>query len=83
MRRREPLDPAVEAELAALDAALAGTPDADAELAALVRDVRAIRDLRFPVFHGGIAPLDSKAAANSRRSTCRSSAPACASSLAT
>jgi regulator of RNase E activity RraA len=26
----------------------------------LVRDVRAIRDLRFPVFHGGIAPLDSK-----------------------
>ena len=42
MRRREPLDPAVEAELAALDAALAGTPDADAELAALVRDVRAV-----------------------------------------
>jgi 4-hydroxy-4-methyl-2-oxoglutarate aldolase len=26
----------------------------------LVRDIRAIRDLRFPVFHGGIAPLDSK-----------------------
>jgi regulator of RNase E activity RraA len=25
-----------------------------------VRDVRAIRDMRFPVFHGGIAPLDSK-----------------------
>ena len=25
-----------------------------------VRDVRAIRALRFPVFHGGIAPLDSK-----------------------
>lgn len=25
-----------------------------------VRDVRMIRDLRFPVFHGGIAPLDSK-----------------------
>jgi len=42
MRRREPLDPAVEAELAALDAALAGTADADAELAALVRDVRAV-----------------------------------------
>ena len=42
MRRREPLDPIVEAELAALDAALAGTADADAELAALVRDVRAV-----------------------------------------
>ncbi len=25
-----------------------------------VRDVRAIRSLKFPVFHGGIAPLDSK-----------------------
>ena len=26
----------------------------------MVRDIRAIRLLRFPVFHGGIAPLDSK-----------------------
>lgn len=26
----------------------------------MVRDVRAIRNLRFPVFHAGIAPLDSK-----------------------
>jgi regulator of RNase E activity RraA len=26
----------------------------------LVRDIRAIRTLRFPVHHGGIAPLDSK-----------------------
>jgi regulator of RNase E activity RraA len=25
-----------------------------------VRDVRAIRSMKFPVFHGGIAPLDSK-----------------------
>jgi regulator of RNase E activity RraA len=25
-----------------------------------VRDVRGIRQARFPVFHGGIAPLDSK-----------------------
>ena len=25
-----------------------------------VRDVRSIRGLKFPVFHGGIAPLDSK-----------------------
>lgn len=24
------------------------------------RDVRAIREMKFPVFHGGIAPLDSK-----------------------
>jgi regulator of RNase E activity RraA len=26
----------------------------------LVRDVRAIRAMKFPVFHGGIGPLDSK-----------------------
>jgi 4-hydroxy-4-methyl-2-oxoglutarate aldolase len=26
----------------------------------LVRDVRQIRNMRFPVFHGGIGPLDSK-----------------------
>lgn len=26
----------------------------------LVRDLRQIRELRFPVFHGGIGPLDSK-----------------------
>ena len=26
----------------------------------LVRDIRQIRDLRYPVFHGGIGPLDSK-----------------------
>ncbi|HEV8695189.1 MAG TPA: RraA family protein [Lysobacter sp.] len=26
----------------------------------LVRDVRQIRELRFPVFHGGIGPLDTK-----------------------
>ena len=26
----------------------------------LVRDIKAIRALRFPVFHGGIGPLDSK-----------------------
>jgi hypothetical protein len=42
MRRREStLDPAVAAELAALEAALAGDPGAEPELAALVRDVRA------------------------------------------
>jgi len=26
----------------------------------MVRDIRAIRAMSFPVFHGGIAPLDSK-----------------------
>ena len=42
MRRREPtLDPAEAAELQALEAALAGDPAAEPELAALVRDVRA------------------------------------------
>jgi len=25
-----------------------------------VRDVKSIREMRFPVFHGGIGPLDSK-----------------------
>jgi len=29
----------------------------------LVRDVRQIREMRFPVFHGGIGPLDTKARA--------------------
>jgi hypothetical protein len=42
MRRHEPtLDPAVAAELEALEAALAGDPAAEPDLAALVRDVRA------------------------------------------
>ena len=43
MRRRDTttLDPAVAAELEALEAALAGAPAAEPELAALVRDVRA------------------------------------------
>ena len=41
MRRHEPtMDPAVAAELEALEAALAGDPAAEPELAALVRDVR-------------------------------------------
>ena len=26
----------------------------------LVRDTKSIRELKFPVFHGGIGPLDSK-----------------------
>jgi regulator of RNase E activity RraA len=26
----------------------------------LVRDVKQIREMRFPVFHGGIGPLDTK-----------------------
>ena len=42
MRRREStLDPAVAAELEALEAAIAGDPGAEPELVALVRDVRA------------------------------------------
>ncbi|MEA2380823.1 MAG: hypothetical protein QOH72_794 [Solirubrobacteraceae bacterium] len=57
MRRPEPLDPAIERELSALDAALDGAPDADAELAALVRDVRA----EAPVFDR--AALDARVAA--------------------
>jgi hypothetical protein len=49
MRRREPtLDPAVAAELEALEAALAGDPAAEPELAALVRDVRAQAPIMEP-----------------------------------
>lgn len=33
---------------------------AGAVMDGLVRDIRAIRTMRFPVFHGGIGPLDSK-----------------------
>ena len=51
MRRREPtLDPAVAAELEALEAALAGDPAAEPELAALVRDVRAEAPAMAPDF---------------------------------
>ena len=58
MRRRDTLDPEVERELAALDAALAGDP-ADAGLAAFVRDVRAERP---PIPDGLAARLDARAA---------------------
>jgi hypothetical protein len=54
MRRPEPLDPTVERELASLDAALAGAPDADAELAALVRDVRAAAPQIDPAARAGL-----------------------------
>ena len=53
MRRREPaLDPAVAAELEALEAALAGDPTADPELSALVRDVRTETPVMAPAFRG-------------------------------
>jgi hypothetical protein len=58
MRRRETtLDPAVAAELEALEAALAGEPTADPELAALVRDVRAQAPAMEPAFR---ARLDDR-----------------------
>jgi hypothetical protein len=51
MRRHEPtLDPAVAAELEALEAALAGHPAAEPELTALVRDVRAEAPAMAPDF---------------------------------
>jgi hypothetical protein len=51
MRRREStLDPAVAAELEALEAALAGDPAAEPELAALVRDVCAEAPAMEPAF---------------------------------
>jgi hypothetical protein len=58
MRRREtPLDPAVAAELEALEAALAGDPDAEPELATLVRDVRMEAPAMSPAFR---AQLDER-----------------------
>jgi len=58
MRRRESiLDPAVAAELQALEAALAGDPAAEPELAALVRDVRAEAPAMQPAFR---AQLDRR-----------------------
>src|SRR5512132_4496910 len=58
MRRREPtLDPAVAAELEALEAALAGDRAAEPELAALVRDVRAQAPTMEPAFR---ARLDNR-----------------------
>jgi hypothetical protein len=58
MRRRETtLDPAVAAELEALEAALAGDPAAEPELAALVRDVRAHAPAMEPAFR---ARLDER-----------------------
>jgi uncharacterized protein DUF4349 len=60
MRRHEPtLDPAVAAELEALEAALAGHPAAEPELAALVRDVRAETPAMAPDFR---ARLDDRVA---------------------
>jgi hypothetical protein len=51
MRRREPaLDPAMAAELEALEAALAGDPAAEPELTALVREVRAEAPAMAPDF---------------------------------
>jgi len=58
MRRRETtLDPAVAAELDALEAALANDPAAEPELAALVRDVRADAPPMAPAFR---ARLDDR-----------------------
>lgn len=37
----------------------------------LVRDVRPIRAMRFPVFHGGIGPLDSKGRGKMMEMDCR------------
>lgn len=37
----------------------------------LVRDVRRIREMRFPVFHGGIGPLDSKGRGKMMEKDCR------------
>ncbi|MFN8132031.1 MAG: DUF4349 domain-containing protein [Solirubrobacteraceae bacterium] len=57
MRRRDPA-PEILRELDALEAALAGAPGADPELAALVADARAVRPQPTPAF---TAALDAQA----------------------
>lgn len=52
--RNRPLDPATEQALAELEAALAGSPDADPGLAALVADVRDTRPEADPGFLSGL-----------------------------
>jgi hypothetical protein len=59
MRRAEPVDPVAARELAALDAALAGTAGADPELVALARDVRAAAPAMDPAAR---AALDERVA---------------------
>jgi hypothetical protein len=59
LRRDSTLDPAVVAELEALEAALAGDPAAEPDLAALVRDVRAQAPAMAPGFR---ARLDERVA---------------------
>lgn len=71
MRRRSP-DPDLRRDLDELEAALAGTPDADPILAALVADARAARPQPPPAFtaalderaaHGFVSPSATSAAA--------------------
>jgi Domain of unknown function (DUF4349) len=73
MRRREtPLDPAVAAELEALESALGGEPAAEPELLALVRDVRLEAPAMSPAFR---ADLDARVASGfGRRAAPRAAA---------
>src|SRR4051812_27416691 len=57
MRRRDPLPPDVARALEDLDAAVAGAPGADPELATLVADVREMRPEPDPAF---LATLDAR-----------------------
>jgi Domain of unknown function (DUF4349) len=54
MRSPEPLDPVVARELEAIDAALAGAPDADAALVALTEDLRAVAPRLGPEARAGL-----------------------------
>jgi hypothetical protein len=54
-RHGETLDPRAQAELAALDAALAGAPDADPAWTALAADVRREEPVMRPGFRGDLA----------------------------
>lgn len=68
MRRRETtLDPAVAAELEALEAALAGDPAAEPELAALVRDIRAQAPAMEPAFRARLDERVRRGFANAPR----------------
>jgi Domain of unknown function (DUF4349) len=76
MRRRETtLDPAVVAELEALEAALAGDPSSDPSLATLVRDVRADAPTMAPAFRAQLDESVEREFARGMSGTRRSRLP--------
>jgi hypothetical protein len=74
-RRETTLDPRVAAELDRLDAALAGAPAGDAELEALVRDVRALAPAIDPAFRERLGARASEGFPRARQRAWRRRSP--------